>query len=151
MSGDLDYPALAEELRAAVGDFVRSMRVLDAMPPGQSAVLGHLDRVGELSIADLARREQVRHQSMTRTVNLLRDREFVMIGAAAADRRQVVVGLTDSGGRRLALERRRRAAGIARALDEELDDEEKAIVARIPAILGKLHLQTVAPDGGQNW
>jgi hypothetical protein len=38
------------------------------------AVLGHLDRMGSLSIADLARHEQVKHQSMTRTVNLLHAR-----------------------------------------------------------------------------
>ena len=31
-------------------------------------MLGHLDRAGALSIADLARHEEVRHQSMTRTV-----------------------------------------------------------------------------------
>lgn len=150
MSSDPDYPVLAEDLRAAVGDFVRTMRVLDAMPPGQSAVLGHLDRVGELSIADLARREQVRHQSMTRTVNLLRDRGLVTIGASPADRRRVVVTLTEGGGHRLVQERLRRAAGIARALGEELDDEERAIVARIPAILRKLHLHTGEPGGPQN-
>ncbi|MFF5078663.1 MarR family winged helix-turn-helix transcriptional regulator [Actinoplanes sp. NPDC000266] len=129
---------LAEALRAAVGDFVRRARAGDRMPPGQAAVLGHLDRGGAVSIAELARREQVRHQSMTRTVHLLHDQSLVDLKPHGTDRRQVVVAISDEGRTALAEERRHRASGIAEAIRLDLDDEERAIVDRIPEILGKL-------------
>jgi DNA-binding MarR family transcriptional regulator len=135
MTDDVD---LAEDLRAAVGDFVRRVRAHDTMPAGQAAVLGHLSRGGALSIADLARREQVRHQSMTRTVNLLAEQELVALSPAETDRRQVVVLITEAGAARLAEERRTRAAAIATALREQLTPEERAVVARLPGILRKV-------------
>jgi DNA-binding MarR family transcriptional regulator len=129
---------LAEALRVAVGDFVRRVRAGDRMPPGQAAVLGHLDREGPLSIADLARREQVRHQSMTRTVHLLHGQAYVSLVPHEADRRQVVVEISPEGRSALTQERRHRASGIATAIGQDLDDEEREIVRRIPDILRKL-------------
>ena len=134
---DTDH-ALAEALRAAIGDFVRRVRVGDRMPAGQVAVLDHLDRHGPLSIAELARREQVRHQSMTRTVHLLHERELAALRPHAEDRRQVVVTITGEGRAALAEERRHRAVGIAAAIRQDLDDDEREIVRRIPEILRKL-------------
>jgi DNA-binding MarR family transcriptional regulator len=129
---------LAEELRAAIGDFVRRTRRHDSMRPGQAAVLGHLDRSGPLSIAELARAEQVRHQSMTRTVNLLCDNDFVHLAPAPNDRRQVLVTITPTGGRALGDERRRRASAVARAIRRDLTDEERELIRRVPEILRKL-------------
>ncbi|GAA2908222.1 MarR family transcriptional regulator [Actinoplanes cyaneus] len=131
---DLD---LAEELRAAIGDFVRRARVHDEMPPGQAAVLGHLARSGPLSIADLARLEQVKHQSMARTVGLLADQALVALGRHDADRRQVMLTLTTAGADALASARLARAAGIARAI-RDLDDDELEVIRRIPEVLRKL-------------
>ena len=108
------------------------------MPAGQAAVLGHLQRAGALSIADLARREQVRHQSMTRTVSLLKDQDLVAASTVQTDRRQVVILITEAGARRLADERRRRSSSIAAAIRDDLDADEQRIVARIPDILRKL-------------
>jgi DNA-binding MarR family transcriptional regulator len=138
MFGGMSDLDLAEELRAAIGDFVRRVRVHDEMPPGQAAVLGHLARSGPLSIADLARLEQVKHQSMARTVGLLADQALVSLGRHDADRRQVMLTLTASGGDALASARRARAAGMARAIREDLDDAEREILRRIPEVLRKL-------------
>jgi DNA-binding MarR family transcriptional regulator len=132
---DLD---LADDLRAAVGDFVRRVRANDTMPPGQAAVLGHLDRGGPLSIADLARREQVRHQSMTRTVGLLKDQGLVTAAPHADDGRVVVLTITDAGVRALDQGRHSRAAGIADAIRTALTPAERELVARVPALLRKL-------------
>ncbi|SNY75410.1 DNA-binding transcriptional regulator, MarR family [Paractinoplanes atraurantiacus] len=129
---------LAEALRVAIGDFVRRARAGDRMPAGQAAVLGHLDRAGAVSIAELARREQVRHQSMTRTVHLLHDQGFVALKPHETDRRQVVVEISDEGRAALAGERRHRAAGIAEAIQHDLDEGEREVVRRIPEILAKL-------------
>ncbi|MEU8812948.1 MarR family transcriptional regulator [Actinoplanes sp. NPDC048796] len=131
---------LAEALRAAIGDFVRRARAGDRMPPGQAAVLGHLDREGPLSIADLARRDQVRHQSMTRTVHLLHDRGHVTLSPHEADKRQLAVEISAAGRAALADERRHRADGITRALRDDLNEQEREVVRRIPEILGKLRV-----------
>ena len=81
---------------------------------------------------------------MTRTVGLLREHGFVALSPAPSDRRQVLVALTEPGRRRLAAERDHRASGIARAIEEQLDEEERAILTRIPAVLRKLQAHTTA-------
>jgi DNA-binding MarR family transcriptional regulator len=134
MSDDLD---LAEALRAAVGDLVRRVRPLEVMPPGQLAALGYLGREGALSIADLARREGVRHQSMTRTVGLLAEQDLVTLRPDGLDRRQVVVVITEAGANRLTEARQVRAAAVAERL-RALTPEERAIAAKMPEILRKL-------------
>jgi len=138
MADDEDLLLLAEDLRAAVGGFVRRIRPFATIPPGQASVLGYLDRTGALSIAELARLDEVRHQSMTRTVNLLADRELVVVGPVDTDRRKVAVTITDRGRRQLAEQRHTRASVIAEALRSRLDEQELAIVSRIPGILGKI-------------
>jgi DNA-binding MarR family transcriptional regulator len=128
---------LGEELRLAIGEFVRQVRQLATMPAGQAAVLGYLDRGGDLSIADLARSEQVKHQSMARTVGLLVEAGLAELGSASHDRRQVVVSITDLGKARLEEQRRARAAWIAARMDV-LDAEEKELLARVPGLMRKL-------------
>jgi DNA-binding MarR family transcriptional regulator len=127
----------AEELRAAVGEFVRHLRGWETMPAGQAAALGYLAREGAQSIAGLARRERVKHQSMTRTVGLLESQGLVTLAPADHDRRQIVVALTAAGAERLDEQRRVRAGHIAAAL-ATLGEEERELAARIPAILRKL-------------
>jgi DNA-binding MarR family transcriptional regulator len=135
---DKQAAADAELLRSAIGAFVRWARTGDTIPPGQAAVLGHLARTGALSITDLAAREKVRHQSMARTVRLLEDQGFILVETDAADHRRVLVRITAEGLARLGEERQHRNAGIAQAIRAELDEEERALVRRIPGILGKL-------------
>ncbi len=134
-ASDLD---LAEDLRAAIGDFVRQVRVHDRMPANQAAVLGHLDRGGSLSIADLARLEQMKHQSMTRTVHLLEGRDLLELAPHPQDRRQHQAAITAHGRAALAAERSHRAAGIAQSLRTALTEEERETVRRLPEILRKL-------------
>ncbi|MFI5843240.1 MarR family winged helix-turn-helix transcriptional regulator [Catenuloplanes sp. NPDC051500] len=136
-SSPTDDLELAEALRAAVGDLVRRIKPLEAMPAGQLAALGYLGREGALSIADLARRESVRHQSMTRTIGLLAEQGLVTLSPDGLDRRQVVVVITEAGATRLAEARHTRAAAVATAL-RGLTPEERAIAERIPEILRKL-------------
>lgn len=128
---------LAEDLRAAVGDFVRHIRTHETMPPGQAAALGHLVRGGAQSIADLARHEDVKHQSMTRTIGLLESQGLVTLAPAAHDRRQTLVTATDAGTARLTEQRRTHAARIAAAL-ATLTPEERTLATRIPGLLRKL-------------
>ena len=134
----MDDLQLAEDLRAAIGTFVRAVRSGDRMPAGQAAVLGHLDRSSPQSIAELARREQVKHQSMTRTVDLLYTQGLITLGRHERDRRQLVVALSPEGRAALTEERENRAAGMAQAIRDKLTDDEREVVRQIPAVLGKL-------------
>ena len=88
---------LAERLRIAIGDFVREVRQHDTLPANQAAALGYLDRDGPLPITEIARRQQVRHQSIARTVKLLEGQALVELRQDEADRRQVIVRITDAG------------------------------------------------------
>lgn len=127
----------AERLRAAIGDFVRYARRHDTMPVGQATVLGQLEREGDLSIAGLARRADVKHQSMTRTVNLLFEQGLVVIGADVKDQRRVRVTLTDDGRAALNTQRRHRASWIARAT-QSLPARDREALRRVPALLNAL-------------
>lgn len=128
----------AERLRSSVGTFVRRMRASDGMPSGHPAVLAQLVAGGDLSITELAARASVKHQSMARTVKLLAEQGLVEVSVDPADRRRAVVHVTPTGTERLRVERALRASRIAAAAHATLDDEEREILARIPAILDKL-------------
>jgi DNA-binding MarR family transcriptional regulator len=128
----------AEQLRIAVGRFVRRIREDDAIPAGQSAVLGHLDRDGELPITELAQRERVRHQSMTQTLKLLQSQELIELISDDKDRRRVLARITAAGRGIIDADRQNRAGRIAQTILDELTPDEQEIVSRIPAILLKL-------------
>ncbi len=127
----------AEALRAAVGRFVRRGRQGDTMPAGQAAALGHLERDGTLSIAELAAREGVRHQSMARTVGLLAEKGLVAVSSDPADQRRVSVGVTAPGRAALQEQRERRTAWIVEAVSA-LPPHDAAVLNRVPALLDAL-------------
>ncbi|MFI7530737.1 MarR family winged helix-turn-helix transcriptional regulator [Nocardia salmonicida] len=136
---DLDYSvADAEQLRVAVGRFVRCVRTVDSIPAAQATVLGYLRREGPLAIVALADLEGVRHQTMARTVRLLAEEGLVDVTADTGDKRRVVVSLSVEGSARLDDERTSRGAWIARAAQRELTDQERTLLKRLPAVLEKL-------------
>ncbi len=132
---------LAERLRTAIGDFVRDVRGHDTLPANQAAALGYLDRDGPLPITEIARRQQVRHQSIARTVKLLESQALVEFRQDAADRRQVIVHITEAGRALLNQQRELRADAIAGAIENRLTPHEREVIAEIPAILLKLTSQ----------
>ena len=94
---------LASELRLSVMRLARRLRNErhPDNPLGVAALsaLGVLFREGECTIGALAAHERVRPPSMTRTVNCLVDEGYAERRADATDGRQVLVALTDEGGR----------------------------------------------------
>src|ERR1700759_412021 len=108
---------LASELRLSV---MRLRRRLagerhpdNPLSMGAMAVLGCLNRHGDLTLGELAARERIQPPSMTRIVNAIEEGGYVVGRAHETDRRQVVVSLTDQGRATLRADRARRDAWLA--------------------------------------
>jgi DNA-binding MarR family transcriptional regulator len=132
---------LASELRLSVMRLRR--RLANERHPdnplsmGAMAVLGCLYRNGDLPVGELATAERVQPPSMTRTVNALEERGYVVRRAHETDGRQVVVALTEQGRTTLRADRARRDAWLARRL-RDLTAEERETLRRAAPLLDRL-------------
>ncbi|MDT8909308.1 MarR family transcriptional regulator [Amycolatopsis sp. PS_44_ISF1] len=129
---------MAENLRAAVGQLVRAARTTDTLPSGEAAVLGHLDREGPATTAELASWRRIRHQSAARSVKELVDAGLVRPAPHESDGRKIVLHITAAGRERLDRQRRARADRLAAAIDDALDPAERAELARSVELLTRL-------------
>lgn len=129
---------LASTLRISVMRLSRRLRnERDAsydLSAGQLAVLGTLWRRGPLSIGDLAAAEKVQPPSMTRTVTCLCERGLLRRDPHAADKRLVVVSLTEAADAVLAESRRRKDAWLTRRLHELTAAERQALREAAPIL-----------------
>ncbi|MEV7355376.1 MULTISPECIES: MarR family transcriptional regulator [unclassified Kitasatospora] len=117
---------LAAELRAAIGDLVRSLRPDDELPQNQAGVLGVLVRDERAcTVAELAEHQRVRHQSMARTVALLTEAGLVTQQPHPTDGRKLLVTATGAGRAALLEQRARREQRIATAIEARLTPEER--------------------------
>jgi len=120
-----DAMALAEELRRSIGTFVRAIRQKTAT--GRSApseTLGLLEREGAMSVAALAQRRSVTHQSMRVVVAQLMATGLVDRNPDPGDGRSWLVSLSDAGRTQLLRDRDVRAARIGQLLDTTLTAAE---------------------------
>ncbi len=85
---------------------------------------------GELRMTELADRALISRSGMTRRVAQLVDEGLVRRADATADRRGVVVALTDAGAARLIETVPVHARGIAEYFVSRLEDEELAVLER---------------------
>jgi DNA-binding MarR family transcriptional regulator len=132
--------ALVRDLRVGVMRLARRLRLErsdNALTFTQLAALGTLERLGDLTIGELAAAENVKPPSMTRTVNNLVELDLVTRRPHDSDGRQVVVGLTDSAGEVLAADRKRRTAWLADHV-MGLSDEDRATLFAAAPLLDQL-------------
>lgn len=129
-------PADAARLSLMIEHLVRAIRPLatdDTLSQAAAAVLSRLDTSGPSGVTDLARAEHVSQPAMTQLVARLHDDGLVARTPSPADRRSVVVSLTDAGRVALATRRARRTGFIADSLSELDDREQRDIIAALPA------------------
>jgi len=127
---------LAEDLRQAIGDLVRAARAADTMPAGEAAILGHLDRGGPQTTADLAQRRGVTHQSTAKSVKQLTAEGLVRAEPHATDGRKLVIHITEKGKARLDEERAQRADWLDAAIRSTLSaTEQRQIQDCIPLLV----------------
>lgn len=141
MTAAEDTHALATELAGATGAFLRRLRAAsqaDRFTPSQRSVLHRLDAAGPTTIAELARAELVRPQSMRATVGALEERGVLRRAPHPTDGRQVVLSLTEDGHAALTELRRAKHDWLAEALRTRLDAGERQALARAAELMKRL-------------
>ncbi|MQY30647.1 MarR family winged helix-turn-helix transcriptional regulator [Nocardia aurantia] len=116
---------LAEDLRHAIGALVRAVRVIDTIPPGEAAILSHLDRDGPHTTVELAQRRNVTHQSAAKSVKELLGAGLVRTAPHPDDGRKHLLYITDAGRARLRRERTQRATSLDSAIRNTLTADER--------------------------
>ena len=132
--------ALATELRIAVMRTTRRLRAekSDAdLSDAQLSELALLEREGPSTPREIANHERVQPPSMTRTLTALLDLGLITRTEHPADRRQVLVAVTETGAATVRETRRRRDAWLARRL-AALPAEEREVLARATDILRRI-------------
>lgn len=107
------------------------------LTPTQLAVLGTVRLMGPVTPSAIAEREGVRPPSITRTLNCLADDGYVERDPHPADRRQVLVRLSDKGEALIAEQRDRRDAWLDSRL-ATLTVDERTTLREASALLEKL-------------
>jgi DNA-binding MarR family transcriptional regulator len=110
-----DDDGLATSLRVATMRLARRLRQqgqIGGLTPTQLATLGTVDRLGPLTLGELASKEKVQPPSMTRVVTALEALGFVSRTIDPSDARVTRVGVTDRGSEEMAEIRTRRDAWL---------------------------------------
>ncbi|MFI6155512.1 MarR family winged helix-turn-helix transcriptional regulator [Kitasatospora sp. NPDC051170] len=130
---------LAADLRACLGTLVRSLRDSDELPQNQAAVLGRLVRDERpYTVAELADRQRVRHQSMARTVALMTEAGLVVQQPHPTDGRKQLIAATEAGHTALLDQRSRREHQLATAIEARLSPADQERLREMITLLGRL-------------
>jgi DNA-binding MarR family transcriptional regulator len=137
-------PHVAESagwIRGVVGQLHRRLRHVDnagILTPSQSAVLHRLHREGPATQGELAAAEHVRQQSMAATLGVLDELGYLARTPDPADRRRVVISLSDAGRDTVRGIQQNRDEWLARALLDELSPAELDAVTRALPLLQRV-------------
>ncbi len=131
----------AVRLRTTVSHLHRQLRA--ALPASgisvaKLSVLGQLHHGGALTPTELARREGVRLQSLTRLLAELEAEGWLARAAHDTDGRQSVLSLTRSGLQQLTRHVHRREASLARAIDRALSADEQTQLLQACALIDRV-------------
>jgi DNA-binding MarR family transcriptional regulator len=137
----IDDTELASRLRLSVTRLARRLRQQAGaeaeVTPSQLAALSSVERLGPITLGDLAAVERVQPPSMTRIVAGLEDAGLVARHIDQHDRRIARVQTTVAGRRFLDRSRSRKDAYLS-ARVRTLDAEDRAVLARAATLLEKL-------------
>src|SRR5690349_6032565 len=131
-------PSLAYDLRETIGRLVRRLRAEPGPALHVLTVLSRLDRQGPAGVSDLAAAQGMRPQSMAQTVREMETAGLVTRRPDPGDGRRQLVELTAAGHELLLASRAAREDWLARALDTELDDRERALLRDALKLLARV-------------
>lgn len=112
---------------------VREVSTAGDVSPTSATVLGVLARAGAQRVTDLARIAGVSQPAMTQLVNRLTQQGMLARVADDADRRAVLVEITDTGREVIEARRGQRAGVLDAALAKVSAEDRAAIAAALPA------------------
>lgn len=109
---------------------IRSLREDHGVSASKLSALGQLHRAGRPLIAsELARREGLQPQSVTRIIADLEAAGFIERHQSEQDSRQLDIVITNAGKELLVRDARRQNEWLARAMAEQMTPAERAILA----------------------
>ena len=136
---DSDALALAENLRVMLGRFVRGVKTQANTPTtSQSETLSLLDRAGPLSVAELADRRNVRHQSMRLVAGQLESEGLISKMPNPADGRSQLLSITEKGKEKLSRAREARTLQIASLIEERLSATDRRTLEAAIGVIERL-------------
>jgi DNA-binding MarR family transcriptional regulator len=131
----------AGELRSALRPLSRRLRsdpVQGDLSLSELSLLARLERDGAMTPAEMARREQVRPQSVVVPLARLEGLGLVVKTQDATDGRKLVLSLTRAGAARVGDARAERTRTLARAIAEALTPEEQELLIRAVPLLDRV-------------
>ncbi len=131
----------AANVRRAVSQLSRRLRPnlqRDGISMAKLGIIGQIYRAGRITPTEVAAREGVKVQTLTRTLAELEAENWVRREPDAADRRQALLTLTATGKRCLADATRETDAALAETIEVCLSLEERKILLRACALLERL-------------
>ncbi len=138
---DSEALACAARLRGAASLLSRRMRpnpLQGGIGAAKLSVVGQLYRVGPMTPTDIAQREGVKLQSLTRLLAELESEGWIARKADPADGRRSLLSLTAFGTRRLALAVRGGEQALAEVVAERLTAEERALLVQACGLIDRL-------------
>jgi DNA-binding MarR family transcriptional regulator len=132
-------PALASDLRLAVGRLARKVRLSETsgLTPSQLSALVTIDQIGRARLCDVAIAEGVSAPTATRIVDALEKTGLVARADDSEDRRAIRVAVTPSGKTALRRIRSNRTAFLQKRL-ERLDERDLATLRAALPVLAAL-------------
>lgn len=127
-------------LRGAVLILARRLRhqqAGDELSPSEAAVMGRVGRGGPMTPGQLAKSEHVQPPSMTRIIERLEARGFLLRSPHPDDRRQVLVSRTEAGDDFVERSRAVRTAWLTEQVSK-LEPDDQASIAAATAALTRL-------------
>jgi len=139
MAENVDQEALSL-LRAvlALGRRLRSERPQGAVTLSAISLLGTLDRLGPMPAVQLAAEERLQPQSLTRIVAGLQREKLIERRRDTADRRALIIALTDKGKTVLANDLRVRQMWLRDTMLAALSEDERGALIGAADIMLKL-------------
>jgi DNA-binding MarR family transcriptional regulator len=133
--------AAAARLRVAIGAFTRRVQETAAegeLSSPQLIALSRLDRLGPMTTAELARREQITPQAMGATVASLEQGGLVVRSPDPADARRSILTLTPEGRTAIQSGRSALADRVAAALERSFTADEIAVLRAATPLIERL-------------
>src|ERR1700755_1168637 len=130
----------AARLRSAVSHLHRQLRCApaEAISVAKLSALAHIYRAGSITPSELARRERVKLQSLTRLLAELQEQGWLARAQHESDARQTLLSLTRSGVRALSGDARRREGMLTDARRSRLTEEEVDSLSRACALIDRI-------------